>query len=253
MLGFDELVAGFNQIGLADGDVLMVHSSYKSLGRVDGGAETVINALREIVGAQGTVLFPTFNFQSWTETHYYDIRETYSNMGVITELARLRPDAVRTPHPIYSFAALGARKKEFADCIDAEAYGENSVFGLFHRLNGMILSIGLHFNSTFSMHHYVEFHTGCDYRRQKNFSGIYVDYEGPPQLRTYSMFVRATPRIQTDIVPGMTELVEKEVIREGKVGDTTIHFARAVDFFDNMSLIVKNSPEKLHRVPGPTL
>lgn len=253
MLGFDELVTGFQQLGLRDEDVLMVHSSYKSLGGVDGGAETVIDALREIVGAQGTVLFPTFNFQSWTETHYYDVRETYSNMGVITELARLRPDAVRTPHPIYSFSVLGARKKEFADCVDTEAYGENSVFGLFHRSNGMILSIGLHFNSTFSMHHYVEFHTGCDYRRQKNFSGIYVDYEGPPQLRTYSMFVRATPRIQTDIVPGMTELVEKGVIQEGKVGDTTIHFARAVDFFDNMSLIVKNSPEKLHRIPGPTL
>ena len=253
MLGFDELVTGFQQLGLSDEDVLMVHSSYKSLGGVDGGAETVIDALREIVGTKGTVLFPTFNFQSWTETHYYDIQETYSNMGVITELARLRPDAVRTPHPIYSFAVLGAQKKEFADCNDSEAYGKNSVFGLFHKLNGMILSIGLHFNSTFSMHHYVEYHTGCDYRRQKNFSGIYVDYEGPPQLRTYSMFVRATPRIQTDIVPGMTELVENRVIQEGKVGDTMIHFARAVDFFDNMSLIVKHSPEKLHRRPGPTI
>ena len=252
MLGFDELIAGFQQLGLSDEDVLMVHSSYKSLGGVEGGAETVIDALREAAGTRGTVLFPTFNFQSWTETHYYDIQETYSNMGVITELARLRPDAVRTPHPIYSFAALGERKKEFADCNDSEAYGEKSVFGLFHRFNGMILSIGLHFNSTFSMHHYVEYQTGCNYRRQKSFTGIYVDYEGPPQLRTYSMFVRATPRIETDIVPGMTELVEKGVIQEGKVGHTTIHFSRAEDFYDNMSVIVKEHPEKLHHAPGPT-
>ena len=252
MLRFDELVTDFQELRLKDEDVLMVHSSYKSLGGVDGGAGTVIDALQEIVGLKGTVLFPTFNFQSWTETHYYDIQETYSNMGVITELARLRPDAVRTPHPIYSFAALGARQKDFADCNDSEAYGENSVFGLFHRLNGMILSIGLHFNSTFSMHHYVEYHTGCDYRRQKNFSGIYLDYERQPELRTYSMFVRATPRIKTDIVPGMTELVEKGVIQQGMVGDTIIHYARAVTFFDNMSLIVKNNPEKLHHAPEPT-
>jgi len=249
MLGFDELVAGLSQIGLTDGDVLMVHSSYKSLGGVDGGAETVIDALREIVGTQGTVLFPTFNFQSWTETHYFDIRETYSKMGVITELARLRPNAVRTPHPIYSFAVLGAQKDEFVDCSDPEAYGHNSVFGLFHKLNGMMLSIGLHFNDTFSMIHYVEYHTGCDYRRNKNSSGIYVDLDGLPQMRTYSMFVRATPRIQTHVVLGTTELVEKGVIREGKVGEATIHFTRAVDYFDNMSLIVKNSPEKLHRIP----
>ncbi len=66
------------------------------------------------------------------------------------------------------------------------------------------------------------------------------------------MFVRATPRIQTDIVPGMTELVEKGVIQEGKVGDTTIHFSRAEDFYDNMSVIVKEHPEKLHHAPEPT-
>lgn len=253
MLSFDELVTSFKQLDLGNEDVLMVHSSYKSLGGVEGGAETVIDALREVVGEKGTVLFPTFNFQSWTDTHYYDIEETYSNMGVMTELARLRSDALRTPHPIYSFAALGARKKEFAACNDPEAYGEESAFGLFHRLNGMILSIGLHFNSTFSMHHYVEYHTGCDYRRQKSFAGIYVGYDRQPQLRTCSMFVRATPRVQTDIVPGMTELVEKGTIHEGMVGETVIHFARAVEFFDNMSVIVKNSPEKLHHVATPTL
>lgn len=249
MLTLDDLVAGFGRAGLADGDTLMVHSSFKSLGSVDGGAEVVIDALREVVGNDGTVLFPTFNFQSWTETHYFDRRETPSKMGIITELARLRSDAIRTPHPIYSFAVLGARQKEFAGCNDPEAYGEQSAFGLFHRLNGLILSIGLHFNSTFSMHHYVEFHTGCDYRRQKNFSGIYVDLDGIPELRSYSMFVRASPQIKTDIVPGMTELVDKGVIKEGQVGDAILHFSRAVSFYDNMSAIVRDNPEKLHRAP----
>ena len=62
MLRFDELVTGFEQLGLGNDDVLMVHSSYKSLGGVEGGAETVVDALREVVGEKGTVLFPTFNF-----------------------------------------------------------------------------------------------------------------------------------------------------------------------------------------------
>jgi aminoglycoside N3'-acetyltransferase len=251
VLTFDDLVAGFDQVGLKEGDTLMLHSSYKSLGGVHGGAEVVIDALRESVGEGGTVLFPTFNFQSWTETHYFDRSETPSNMGILTELARRRAEAIRTPHPIYSFAVLGSRQREFADCNDVEAYGEQSAFGLFHRLNGMILSIGLHFNSTFSMHHYVEFHTGCEYRRQKSFSGIYVDSDGVPQIRSYSMFVRASPRILTDIVPGMTELVDAGVIHEGKVGEATIHFCRATSFFDNMAVIVREHPEKLHRAPDP--
>ncbi|MEJ2564251.1 MAG: AAC(3) family N-acetyltransferase, partial [Anaerolineales bacterium] len=107
MLEFDDLIRGFEKMGISPGDTIMVHSSYKSLGGVNGGADTVIDALVESVGDKGTVLFPTFNFKSWVDTHYFDVRETASHMGVITEWARCREAAVRTPHPLYSFAVLG--------------------------------------------------------------------------------------------------------------------------------------------------
>ena len=251
MYSIDDLVKGFRTIPLTTSKVIIVHSSYKSLGYVQDGAESVIDALLEFVGPEGTVLFPNFNFQSWTETHYFDVLETPSKMGVIGELSRLRTNALRTPHPIYSFAALGARKEEFVACDDEEAYGENSVFARFHQLNGVIVSIGLHWNSTFSMHHYVEYNTGCDYRRVKRFSGIYVGYDGNPKIKTYTMFVRNDMRIITDIVPGMDELFEQGTIKATQVGDATVHYATANDFFDNMSEIVRTHPEKLHRVDAP--
>ena len=248
---YQQILDGFRQIPLTESRVVLVHSSYKSLGGVEGGADAVIDALLEWVGPEGTVLLPNFNFQSWTETHYFDVRETPSHMGIIGELARLRPDAVRTPHPIYSFAALGARRDEFAACNDVEAYGPNSVFAHFHRLNGLNVSIGLHWNSTFSMHHYIEYNVGCDYRRVKRFSGIYVGYDGEPRLTTYSMFVRRDQRVITDIVPGMDELFEAGVIKAVQVGDATVHYMSANDFFDNMAPIVREYPEKLHKIKLP--
>jgi aminoglycoside 3-N-acetyltransferase len=251
MFAYRELLAGFKQIPLTDSRVILVHSSYKSLGGVEGGAEAVIDALLEWVGPDGTVLLPNFNFQSWTETHYFDIRETPSHMGIIGELGRLRPDALRTPHPIYSFAALGKRKEVFAACEEVEAYGPNSVFALFHQLNGLNVSIGLHWNSTFSMHHYVEYNTGCDYRRVKKFSGIYLGYEDEPKIKTYSMFVRNDARVITDIVPGMDELFNTGIIKAVKVGEAEVHYCPANDFFDNMSVIVRQHPEKLHRIKTP--
>ncbi len=251
MHSYQEILAGFRQIPLTESRIALVHSSYKSLGGVEGGAEAVIEALLEWVGPQGTVLLPNFNFQTWTETHYFDVRETPSHMGIIGELGRLRPDALRTPHPIYSFAALGKRKEEFADCEEVEAYGPNSVFALFHRLNGLNVSIGLHWNSTFSMHHYVEFRTGCDYRRVKRFSGIYVGYDGEPHIKTYSMFVRNDDRVITDIAAGMDDLFNAGVIKGVSVGDATVHYASANDFFDNMSAIVRQHPEKLHKIKPP--
>lgn len=248
MLTFNELLTGFRQTGVQEGDTIMVHTSFKSLGGVEGGVDAVIDVLRELVGPPGTVLFPTFNFQSWTETHYFDILETPSKMGAITEVARQQPYALRTPHPIYSFVALGRRKEDFAACEDKEAYGPNSAFAIFHKTNGTIISIGLDFNSTFSMHHYIEFNVGCDYRRVKEFSGIYVGYNRMPQVKTYSMFVRKDDRVKTYIVPGMNDLLAQGVIKEVQVGATKIHYATAQDFFDNMAVIIREHPEKLHYI-----
>ncbi len=246
MLTFKELLAGFQKTNVKQGDTIVVHTSYKSLGGVEGGADTVIDVMRELVGRDGTVLFPAFNFQSWTETHYWDVLETPSKMGMITELARLRPDAKRTPHPIYSFSVWGARTDEFSKADDVEAYGPNSAFALFHKINGTIVSIGLDFNSTFSMHHYIEYNVGCDYRRVKEFSGIYVGYDRVPKIKTHSMFVRNNERVKTYIVPGMNDLLNAGVIKEVQVGAAKVHFATANEFYDNMSVIVREHPEKLH-------
>jgi aminoglycoside 3-N-acetyltransferase len=251
MLSHKELLDGFRQTRVKAGETVIVHTSYKSLGGVEGGADTVIDVMRELVGARGTVLFPAFNFQSWTETHYFDVLETPSKMGMITELARLRPDAKRTPHPIYSFSVWGARADEFAAAEDVEAYGPNSAFAVFHKSNGTIVSIGLDFNSTFSMHHYIEYNVGCDYRRVKEFSGLYVGYDRTPRIKTYSMFVRNDDHVKTYIVPGMNDLLHTGVIKEVQVGAAKVHFATAKDFYDNMSIIVREHPEKLHSIEEP--
>ena len=247
MLEFDDLIRGFEKMGISPGDTIMVHSSYKSLGGVNGGADTVIDALVESVGDKGTVLFPTFNFKSWVDTHYFDVRETASHMGVITELARCREAAVRTPHPLYSFAVLGNRQEEFAACDDVEAVGDNSVFALFHKLNGLIVSIGLDFNSSFTFSVHAIYKAGGYWRRVKKFSGIYVGYDGEPQLKTYSMYVRSTFQVITDIKPAINELIEREIIEVHQLGDASVHTVRANPFYDAWTVIAKNHPEKLYR------
>jgi aminoglycoside 3-N-acetyltransferase len=248
MLEFDDLIRGFEKMGISPGDTIMVHSSYKSLGGVNGGADKVIDALVESVGDKGTVLFPTFNFKSWVDTHYFDVRETASHMGVITELARCREAAVRTPHPLYSFAVLGDRQEEFAACDDVEAVGDNSVFALFHKLNGLIVSIGLDFNSSFTFSVHAIYKAGGYWRRVKKFSGIYVGYDGEPQLKTYSMYVRSTFQVITDIKPAINELIEREIIEVHQLGDASVHTVRANPFYDAWTVIAKNHPEKLYRM-----
>ena len=58
----EEIVQKLREVGLEKGDVVMVHTSLKRIGYVCGGAQTVIEALMEVVGKDGTIMMPT---QSW--------------------------------------------------------------------------------------------------------------------------------------------------------------------------------------------
>lgn len=248
MLSREQLISGFRKMGVKNSDVIMVHASYKSLGDVPGGADTAIDALIDAVGPDGTVLFSTFDFHSWTESHYFDIHETRSKMGIITELARLRKDSMRTPHPIYSFAVIGKRKHEFAACDDIKGFGEKSVFALFHRLNGIVISIGISdLNNTFTITHYAEEIANCKYRRHKNFSGIYIGNNGIPETRTYSMLVRKHG-VLTDMAPALTELIKRGVIKKGVIGQAEVLCTPMQEFCKEMSKIIKDHPEKLHKL-----
>ena len=57
-----DLVAGLRAVGLREGQVALVHSALRTFGPVDGGAETVVDAFLDVLGARGTLVVPTFTF-----------------------------------------------------------------------------------------------------------------------------------------------------------------------------------------------
>lgn len=247
MVSKEELRNGFLATGIKKGDVLMVHSNYGSLRGVDGGPDEVIDTLIDLVGEEGTLLIPTFNFTAWSNEHYFDCIETASEMGVITEYARARTSFKRTVHPIYSFVVYGKKQEDFLACIDKEAFGPNSVFALFHQCKGLILSIGLGYNDSYTMVHYAEKIMNVDYRRIKEFSGIYIGYDRVPKLSTYTMFVRATQKIKTDGTKGLSLMEEIGIIKNIKIGNANVGYARAEDFHNSMLSILKDHPEYFHK------
>ena len=58
----NEIVNALHSVGLTKGHTVMVHTSLSKMGYVCGGAQTVIEALIEVVGEDGTIMMPT---QSW--------------------------------------------------------------------------------------------------------------------------------------------------------------------------------------------
>lgn len=86
-----ELVKELKSIGIKEGMELEVHSSLSSFGYVEGGAETVINALIECVGEKGSLFMPALRLSPAMELTVED-----RNMGITVKIKVLPENAPRT-------------------------------------------------------------------------------------------------------------------------------------------------------------
>ena len=109
-----DLRQDLRRLGIAAGDILFVHSSFKSLGPVVGGADSVIEALEEAIGPEGLLLMPSFNLIKWElRPETWDPQNTPSTVGWITERFRQLPGVYRSDHYSHSVAARGRGAKAF--------------------------------------------------------------------------------------------------------------------------------------------
>jgi len=101
-----DLERALRAVGVRRGMLLMTHSSLSAYGYVEGGAATIVGALRRSLGAAGTLAMPTH-----TVSHFgrppYRARSTPSTVGAVTEAFRQMAGVRRSPHPTHSVAACG--------------------------------------------------------------------------------------------------------------------------------------------------
>jgi aminoglycoside 3-N-acetyltransferase len=144
MLTKTDLIVAFRAVGLTEGDLVLVHSALRTLGPVEGGADTVIDALLETVGPDGTVAVPTHTFEI-VGARQPVFHQTLSpaNVGVLTNVFRQRPEAIRNLHPTHSVAAIGPRAAEFVACPDMTTpAAADSPYGKLRDWGGKVLIIG---------------------------------------------------------------------------------------------------------------
>jgi aminoglycoside 3-N-acetyltransferase len=167
------LVAGFRKAGLSEGMTVLVHSSLSALGWVAGGPQAVIQALQQLVTADGTLVMPTHSTsltdpehwrmpsvpESWweeirQEMPAFDVDATPTrSMGVIPELFRKLPDVRRSLHPQASFAAWGKHRDSIIGQHSlAWGLGEESPLARLYDLNASVFLLGVGHRNNTSMH-----------------------------------------------------------------------------------------------------
>jgi aminoglycoside 3-N-acetyltransferase len=159
-------------IGIEAGQVLMLHASLSSIGNVIGGADSVVLALQEVLGPDGTLVAlaswdnaPPDDDSGWPEA----VREAYLRdppafdplvsacaryVGRLPERLRTWPGAIRSDHPEASFVALGGSAEWLTeDQPTNHPYGPGSPLAKVLEAKGSILMLGAPLETITMLHH----------------------------------------------------------------------------------------------------
>lgn len=244
-VNFDKLVLNFRELGIHKGDVLLVHSSYKSFGGVDGGPQTVIESLKHILSEEGTLIVPTFNYD-FCDGEPYDVKKTPSKMGVISELIRNDSNSKRSLDPVFSFAIFGKYRDYLANLTCHHSFGPDSIFAKLRELDAKIMIIGLTYNESVTFFHHIEETQGCDYRYFKEFKGTIIDHSGTKKEKEIVLFVRDIEKGVQNNVNIMGEIMEREgIVKKKKIGKSDIKLMKANDVYQRTVEEIKENPHIL--------
>lgn len=173
MLTKKDLKESLINLGLRRGMVVYVQSSLKPLGYVVGGAQTIIDALMEVIGFEGTLVMPAFTkglcdpsalkpntiprdcFQEFrvNALPFQKKLTIPHNMGEVVSQFMRNEGVLRSNHPIYSFFAWGKYAKLIVEKHPLHfGLSKDSPLGKVVELNGYVLLMGMSYDKCTVFH-----------------------------------------------------------------------------------------------------
>lgn len=225
MIDKETLKEKLKELGVKENMVLEVHSSLSSMGYVDGGAMTVIEALKELVTEEGSIFMPALRISK-----EYELSTRDKELGITAKIKILPPDNKKSAMGVIADTFLTLNETVVGDGIYRIAgwgkhKNETVTSGLNYAINngGYALLIGVDIYRLTSMH-YVE-----NYLPQ----GI-VDFFTPNELarREYSSdeWIIETSKPPVKAWYKIQELAyQKNLIKETMIGDSKVMFFKIND------------------------
>jgi aminoglycoside N3'-acetyltransferase len=196
-----ELVAQLRSLGVAPGDLLMVHASLRALGPVQDGPAGLVQALLDAVEDAGTLMA----FVSWEQSPYEatlngrQLPEAerlawpafnpaaappYRGFGALNHFICAHPQARRSAHPDASMAAIGRLATEMTrDHGLLDGYGPGSPLERLVRRGGKVLLLGAPLD-TVTVLHYAEAVADIPGKRRVRYE---VPLLGPGATKTWAL------------------------------------------------------------------
>lgn len=240
-----DIYDGLRHLGLKAGDTVLVHSSLSSFGFVEGGIASVINALLDTTGCEGTVMVPTLTGKpedAPDNPPVFDVRLTKCWTGKIPETFRLLPDARRSLHPTHSVAAIGGRRDELiaghektdAPCDKHSPYYKNALWG------GYVVLIGVDQERNTTIHCCEEV-AGVPYHLQSVITDCsFTGYNN--EKITVRNRLHDWNKPPTDFNRFESVFIQKGVMKTGKIGNAAVRVINASGMMETAVDILTENP-----------
>ena len=232
-------------LGVQKGDHLAVGLSFKSLGHLEDGPDTFVDALLDALGPDGTLMMNTYTeFFYRTEVelgwvdYVFDADSSRVNTGIVPEIFRQRKESIRSRHPTNSVAASG----KYADYLTEGHDEEAAAYLPYARLSdigGKYLAIGIGDRLVGFRHqaqhaarllHIVPWVRVVTFKSGDGQTKLFA-------LRDRGGCVRRLPELVSD-------LRERGFVREGRVGGASALLVPARESLHIMTAALTNNPER---------
>jgi aminoglycoside 3-N-acetyltransferase len=156
------VIGQLRALGVKQGGVLLVHTSFRATRPVEGGPLGLIEALRDAIGTGGTLVMP-----SWSEDddQPFDPRTTPAapSLGIVADIFRRFPGVIRSDH-LHAFAAAGPEAVRITSGpLPLPPHIPESPVGRVHDLDGQVLLLGVGHDADTTLH-LAELLAGVPYR-----------------------------------------------------------------------------------------
>jgi aminoglycoside 3-N-acetyltransferase len=150
-------------LGVTPGSVLVVHTAFSRVGPVEGGPQGLIEALRLVLGPEGTLVMPSMTDED--DRPFDPASSPCASLGVVAETFWRMPGVLRTDNP-HAFAAVGpmAAKITAPQPVDVP-HGADSPVGRVRDLDGYVLLLGIGHDADTTVH-LAENLAGVRYRKR---------------------------------------------------------------------------------------
>jgi aminoglycoside N3'-acetyltransferase len=149
----NDLISDFKKIGMGPGMSVFVHSSLSNLGNIEGGAQSVVDSLKNVVGSQGTILMPGFTIRESMdktlgyfekEDKVFDSKKEEPLIGAIPRQFFHNTEVFRSIHPTHSVLAWGKKAKYITNGHEESSctFGRGTPLHKLIETNSYIMGLG---------------------------------------------------------------------------------------------------------------